>query len=294
MQKRGLAKKSFYVTVFFVLGALVVASYFAPANTGQVVSTSQSFPNILPGGSKTILALEGLDNYRLSFTNSNGVQYSFRYLSAFRNFMYGDANNEFVFSESPSVNVGNIGLNDYFVLSFQRDPSDIGAMTSTSVLKYIGFDLSTRAIDFQELSTYGTYKTFVFQCLDPNPNICLPGKTTIVQNGNSYIAYVVDNQGTLTVDLNGDGVIQGTKVNLVAYEQSPTSRQFTPVLIDLGNPSYSGNGKAIPIGTPIQLALHQGDPSVQRVITDVFTITAQPIPGSLIKALQIQKVTSPH
>jgi hypothetical protein len=267
-----------------------------PAPSQPIISQ----PIIQPS-SNVELSLKGsLDSYWLDFTNRQGTRYSFRYLTSFNNiYKYGDASGDLIFVEASSPDNPNIGIGDSFVLSNQQHPYDISA--TSHIIHYTQFDPLNRIISFLEQGS--GLRQYYYQCTNPNPPPapCIvpgyPGRAILVYGGHTYLTRI-DANGNLAIDMNGNGgnyAISGIKVNLVALEQS-SSGQFTPVVIDLGTPRYSGNGLTIPLGTPIPLVFYQGDPTLQRVVVATTQITAVRIPGTTtpLTVLQAASVKSPH
>ncbi|GEM_PF-4436896 len=295
-------QRSYVAPLLFIIGISLLVLYFSGTTaSGEVVrrtsgtslfAAAPSPPNPLPIMSTHVeLSLQGsLDSYWIAFTNRQGTRYFFRYLSSFNNiYKYGDVNNELVFVEALSSTAGNIGLNDYFVLSNQRSPSDVRAVSH--VLQYTNFDPIQRTVTFVEQEPTRNTKTFTYQLGNPNP---YPAMARLIFSGNTYLAYI-DPQGNLAIDMNANGALQGTKINLVAYE-SVDGGQFTPVVLDLGTSAYSGNRLTIPMGTQIPFTMSQGDPSQQQVMVDSLRIkpaqvTLNNVPLTL---LQLETIKGPY
>lgn len=289
-------KQRFYILPLLLISgiSLLVLYLSAGGISGQLARAP-----LLSPPSQIVLSMKGsLDTYWIDFTNKLGTRYSFSYVTSANVYKYGDTSHDFVFIEASSPSTPNIGLGDFFVLSNQRAPLDTLAVTH--IIQYTQFDASQYTISFFEQGS--GQKTFVYQCNNPAPppiHPCIapgyPATASLIFSGNIYRAFI-DAQGNLAIDMNADSALRGTKINLVASE-SDGNGGFTPVVIDLGDTSYSGNGKTISAGASLPLTFYQGDPLRQQIIAHGLQIKPSPpvlYNNALSVLLQVEKSTTPY
>ncbi|MFH1064287.1 MAG: hypothetical protein V1729_04360 [Candidatus Woesearchaeota archaeon] len=106
-----------------------------------------------PGVDEIKIKASGDDEYRLSFTNKQGVDYSnlrLAYVNS-THFVYGDDDDALVFMQGQDTNVNNFTIqkNDYFVLSHNGD-QDTGV---TRVLRLDSVDTSNSLIQMTDVGT---------------------------------------------------------------------------------------------------------------------------------------------
>ncbi|MBI5880888.1 hypothetical protein HZB90_02030 [archaeon] len=111
-----------------------------------------------PGTSLVTVKNSGDDEYRLSFTNNQGVEYSnvrFIYVNSTTNGMYyGDDDDALIFSQGVGVGVTNFTIkkNDYFVLS-HNGGADTGV---TRILRLDSLDTANTLVQMTDIGTGGS------------------------------------------------------------------------------------------------------------------------------------------
>ncbi len=181
------------------------------------------------------LTPNGNESYNLVFENSQDLVYDSSYITNEGNmFKYGGIDNMLVFKEgvvndSDDATASNqdftIGIEDSFILSSNG---------MSHVVRYDSIDTASKQLVFDELAT--GLKDFIYEDSTVNGTL---GKAELILGGNIYMVYVANltdnNLGTnpLAIDLNGDGVVDGSEVNLIINGGG---------LIDLGNHEDSVGG----------------------------------------------------
>ena len=153
------------------------------------------------------------DEYRMTFTNIQGQEYTFPLLSNKNSvFRFGDDDDNLVFLESVDGQTHNIGREDYFIVSNARGVGD-GDKSVTNVLRYEDYDNSdapaSGVLEFEDLSTGSTV----------NVAINSAGTGNLVIGGHSYsvnVSSVSADAPLINVDLDGDGGY-GDEVGITAW-----------------------------------------------------------------------------
>ena len=173
----------------------------------------------------------GRDEYKLEFTNQEGLNYVMPFMSTRQdgNLRFGDYSSErarnLVFVESSNINDNRITNQDYFVLSdIISNPTvgladkylagvsaSVGSSTTdntafTRILKYESVDSTNQILTFTDLATGTKQVTY-----DAN------GVANLVAGGVTYLIGNVSSVGNLSIDLNGDGLLTGN-ASVVATE----------------------------------------------------------------------------
>ena len=159
----------------------------------------------------------GDDQYKLKFTNNNGVDYTIDFVSNVNGIKYGSEDDNLFFIEGmiapasdanvaiySEVELYTIAEDDYFVVTDDNDETGI-----TNILRYESIDVSNREISFNDEGADDINVIYSgTPGVDANGNIVVGGNTYhfIVGEAPNY---------KIGVDLNGDGDINGDESNIV-------------------------------------------------------------------------------
>ncbi len=146
------------------------------------------------------------DEYKLKFTNTEGLVYDAPFVSNKGTFKLGDDDQDLVIVEGSSSTDFNVNLNDYFVLT------DSNTKTGTTrVLKYEFIDTTTNTLKFQDLSAgqksvqYGN-STVSGVLGEADLNIGPIKAKIYIQNGTN---------NSLAIALDGDDSVNGEAMDIV-------------------------------------------------------------------------------
>jgi hypothetical protein len=163
-----------------------------------------------PGTSLISVKNSGDDEYRLSFTNTQGVEYSnvrFIYVNT-TGMYYGDDDDALVFSQGTGTDVGNFTIkkNDYFVVS-HNGISDTGV---TRVLRLDSVDVSNTLVQLTDIGTGGSVNA---QYVGDITTGAAAGIINVGGYSFNFQAYNASMTGKgqiqLLVDLDDDGTVGG-------------------------------------------------------------------------------------
>ncbi|MBI4017134.1 MAG: hypothetical protein HY363_05590 [Candidatus Aenigmarchaeota archaeon] len=186
-------------------------------------------------------------DYKMTFSNDLGQQYTVQLVTTNPNFKYGDDDEDLVFKEGSNNADFNIDRNDVFILTNKEDINGV-----TNVLRYNRVLYDAGEIIFDDLAGGSTTTAFD----------TATGKGTLVSSGNAYTFFVSSGgEHPIVVDQNGDGAIDGDEARIVLRTGS---------MIDLGASNViAGTQIQLSITTPRRLFDEkQGDETVNFVITE--------------------------
>jgi hypothetical protein len=168
-----------------------------------------------PGTSLIQIKSSGDDEYRLTFTNTQGIEYSnvrYLYTSALSTMTFGDDDDMFVFDQSPSVlNAGNVSANctikknDYFLVG-HNTAQDTGV---SRILRFDSVDTSNNIVQLTDIGTGGSVNA-QYTAFNGTTD---PGNDIINVGGYSFNFVIWNGFGTgkeefrLCVDLDDDNTI---------------------------------------------------------------------------------------
>ncbi len=139
----------------------------------------------------------GDQGYRLSFVTQGEKDIRVPFIDASGTFKFGDSDNDLLFIEASGTGAPNINVDDSFVLS--KGSTD---HAETDVMRYESYDAGGQ-LTFEDLGE-GTISV---------PFDTSTREGTLTVSGNSY-RVVVDANGNLAIDQNGDKAINGGKATV--------------------------------------------------------------------------------
>ncbi|MBW3014489.1 hypothetical protein KY335_04605 [Candidatus Woesearchaeota archaeon] len=172
---------------------------------GIIGSSSAAAPSATGSANLIHIRPRGDDRYQLIFTNNRGQVYNVPFVSTENGFKTGDNDGDLVYEEGNNPGDFNIRDNDYIVVTNSHGSSADGT-DFTNVLRYQGYDASSRTLYFEDLAK-GSYKTIVDGT----------GAGYLTIGGTSYMLNVdlTDPQFAINVDQNADGSINGGEARVV-------------------------------------------------------------------------------
>lgn len=183
------------------------------------------------GTTNVVFDPRGNDEYNLQFTNQEGIFYDMPLMSnqaPLKCLKWGDNNDDLWFIESANMATYFVTKRDFFVLS-NCMPSTNKDTCFTHVLRYDAVDTTNNKLTFTDLGTGTRDVTF-----DNTTR-----KAELVVGGVVYQASVDTVEPyNLTVDLNGDGAVNGGKAYIATQGDE---------LIDLGWNNTNETGHSGPI-----------------------------------------------
>jgi hypothetical protein len=226
-----------------------------------------------PGVAEIKVKSSGDDEYRLSFTNNQGVEYSnVRFLySNSTGLYYGDDDDALIFTQNVSgVNATNHNImkNDYFVVS-HNGGQDTGV---TRVLRLDSVDTSNSLVQMTDAGTGSAVNGKYTGTLGTDPVSCsIPVTGTFNVGGYTYDFSACNTSTTgkgqiqLLVDLDDDGTVGG-EAKVVTDGGA---------MIDLGTQATAGWRQTMDANVTLSTdnANFDDDPGADEVITLQFWVT---------------------
>jgi len=189
----------------------------------------------------------GDDRYEMTFTNIDGVTYTFPLLSnKDGTWKFGDEDDDLVFVESESIATMHVGTDDYVVLSNDRGAGDADKSV-TNILRYTDYDSTDRTVEFEEVGTGNTISV----------PVATTGLGSLVVGGHTYAVNVSNTTHTapnLSIDLDADSAYDGVAkittwggvvVNLLNNAQYNASLNVTSASAMGLLRNVSGNSKTL-------------------------------------------------
>lgn len=167
--------------------------------------TDISYKGLAPVQSSGIVFEPRGTAYYLTFHNSNGRKYSIPLNDGSGSLKYGDDDNSLLFTESAGSTTYTVNKKDYLVLTDKNTYKG-----NTYILRYDSLDTGNSKVVFEDPSTGNTLQgsytaTGVAGQL---------GEGSVIVGGSTF-AFTVSTDGTLAMDLNGDGGINGATANII-------------------------------------------------------------------------------
>ncbi|MBN2142661.1 hypothetical protein JW711_05005 [Candidatus Woesearchaeota archaeon] len=163
-----------------------------------------------------VIAPDGADGYKIEFTNVNGDEFDFPYVStAGATFKWGNEDDDLVFTEylvaanSYYANTTFISEDDYFIVSDKADMNDDKA--ATKVLQYKYINTNDNKVTFSDLSGGDVVVSYT---LTAGTDGCAGD---LIVDAVSHSFWLNETTENLSIDLDGSGAISnGDYVKIVA------------------------------------------------------------------------------
>jgi hypothetical protein len=151
-------------------------------------------------------------SYEVTFTNLDGDEYNFPYLTNENGALWGDEDDRFVFVEAKNSTTWqssstSVADNDYFIVSDKAANTDDKARTR--VLRYQSLNTGDNTVTFKDLSGDDIVVSYT-------GTLGTSAQGDLIVDGVTHLFYIGSDE-ELSIDLDGDGsVTQGDEVTAVA------------------------------------------------------------------------------